>query len=84
MSYCKPGSIRKLIPSFAWRRALLTSMVFVVIGALIAYGQAPPANSTVGNQATFTFDDGSGTSRTGYFQLGANNRESGRQPDSGC
>ncbi len=54
---------RQLTTLCAWRQATLTAMVLMVIGALVAYAQAPPTGSTIGNQATFTFDDGSGTTR---------------------
>ncbi len=57
-------SIRTWIQALAWRQAILASLIIVVIGALVAYAQAPPAGGTIGNQATFTFEDGSGTTRT--------------------
>ncbi len=57
-------SIWKWTQSLAWSQAALAVMVFMLIGALVAYAQAPPAGGTIGNQATFTFEDGSGTTRT--------------------
>lgn len=63
MPYSIFKSVRKLMHALDWRQVTLAAMVLMVVGALVAYAQAPPAGSTIGNQATFTFDDGSGTTR---------------------
>ncbi len=44
-------------------RIVFAVFALVMVGALVAYAQAPSAGTTIGNQATATFTDGSGTSR---------------------
>ncbi|PON17549.1 hypothetical protein C2W62_12625 [Candidatus Entotheonella serta] len=57
------SGIRRLVSLSAGRQVALAVMCVMVVGTFTAYAQAPPAGSTIGNQATFTFDDGTGTPR---------------------
>lgn len=46
-----------------------TALALVVVGAFVAYAQAPSAGTTIGNQATATFMDGTGTTRDATSNL---------------
>lgn len=49
--------------SMVWLVSLMLASLFWLLGSTSAMAAAPPANAVIGNQATATYTDGTGTSR---------------------